>query len=141
MRRGRELRPCCAAPLTRTCHETAKPTAGDPSYTSVTVVRLEAQTSGAEPKEAAVTEIEVNISERSVVRLESFEATGARTSREVVAAQPRGAAKVDPAVVKPVAKELTALGLEPDLQELQRRYQGDDARVAALMRSMASSGS
>ena len=85
------------------------------------------------------------MSERSVVRLESSEVTGARTSREIVAAQLRGEAKADTArpqaVVKAVAKELTALGLEPDLKELHRRYQGDDARVAALMRSMASSGS
>ncbi len=85
------------------------------------------------------------MSERSVVRLKGSQGTGDPTPREIVAAQLRGEAKADiarpQAVVKAVAQELAALGLEPDLKELSRRYQGDDHRVAVLTRSMQSSGS
>ena len=49
-----------------------------------------------------------------------------RTTHAVVAAQLRGEAKVDAenpeAVVSSIAAELQGLGLEPDVDELNRRY-------------------
>lgn len=85
------------------------------------------------------------MSVRSVVKLKHSECTGDATPRDIVAAQLRGEANADithpQAVVKAVAQELTAMGLEPDIEELRRRYQGEGPRVPHPTRSTHSSGS
>lgn len=61
-----------------------------------------------------------------------------RTSHEIAAAQLRGEAKAaglgNRLVVWSVAEELADLGLEPDVQELARRYNAGETRIPSWMR-------
>lgn len=60
-----------------------------------------------------------------------------RTSHAIAAAQLRGEAKAagrsTRIVVRSVATELACLGLEPDVDELARRYNAGDTRVPSWM--------
>ncbi|MGA8978598.1 MAG: hypothetical protein WB473_05710 [Pedococcus sp.] len=60
------------------------------------------------------------------------------TAHAVVAAQVRGEGKVDAedadAVVDSIATELKQIGLDPNVEELDRRYHGGDTRVPESLR-------
>lgn len=67
-----------------------------------------------------------------------------RTSHAIVAAQLRGEAReeaVDPrSTVRAVAKELEAIDLDPDLDELGRRYRASETTIPTWLRERGHDG-
>ena len=66
-----------------------------------------------------------------------------RTSHAIAAAQLRGEAKAEGLstrlVVWSIAEEISDLGLEPDVDELSRRYNAGETRIPSWMREREAS--